>query len=152
EAFYDIAVVRTLFIEFEDADWEREMEDFYHTDVKVPAKLTVDGKIYNGIGVGFRGSSSYSSVPSGRKRSLDVSVDLEDDKQRLYGYRSLNLLNANQDPTFMRTFLYQYVARQYIPAPQVNFVRVVINGESWGIYVNVEQINADFAKEQLKIP
>ena len=32
-------------------------------------------------------------------------------------------------------------------APKVNFVRVVINGESWGIFVNVQQFNKDFVRE-----
>ena len=39
------------------------------------------------------------------------------------------------------------VAREYLPAPKANFVRVVVNGESWGLYVNTEQFNKDFIKE-----
>ena len=147
EPLYDPMVLRTFFLEFEDADWEAELEDFYHTDVDVPARLTVDGKVYPDVGVHYRGMSSYMSVPEGGKRSLDVDVHFIHDDQRLLGYRSLNLLNSNADPTFMRTALYHYVVRQYIAAPKANWVRVVINGESWGIYVNTQQINADLAKE-----
>ena len=72
----------------------------------MPAKLTVDGKSYNDVGVHFRGQSSYMSVPEGRKRSIGVSLNFLNDDQRLGGYRSLNLLNSNGDPTFMRTALY----------------------------------------------
>ena len=36
--------------------------------------------------------------------------------------------------------LYAEIARHYLPAPKVNFVRVVINGESWGVYVNVAAV------------
>jgi len=36
EPLYDRKVLRTLFLEFEDADWEQEIMDFYHTDVDVP--------------------------------------------------------------------------------------------------------------------
>jgi hypothetical protein len=35
--------LRTLFLEFENADWEKELSDFHGTDVEVPAKLIVDG-------------------------------------------------------------------------------------------------------------
>ena len=150
EPLYDLQTLRTLFLEFEDADWEKEMADFYHTDIDIPARLTVDGKVYPDVGVHFRGQSSYSTVPEGRKRSLDVSLHFMHDDQRLNGYRSLNLLNSNADPTFLRTVLFQYVARQYIPAPKANWVRVVINGESWGVYVNTQQINADFTQEWFK--
>ena len=144
---YDAQTVRTLFFEFADADWEKEMEDFHKTDVLVPAKLTVDGKTYSEVGVHFRGMSSYGMVSAGQKRSLNVSLDFADEKQALYGYRTLNLLNAHEDPIFMRPVLFYDIARQYLPAPKANFVKVVINGESWGVYVSVEQFNKDFVKE-----
>ncbi len=147
EPLYDVNVLRTLFLEFEDPDWEKEMAEFYHTDVEVPAKLTVDGKVFKPVGVKFRGASSFFSVPEGRKRSLSIGINLTDDEQRLGGYRTLNLLNAHQDPTFLRTALYMHIARQYIPAPKVNYMRVVINGESWGPYVNSEHFNSDFVNE-----
>ncbi len=147
EPFYDINTIRTLFLEFEEDDWEEEMEAFYHTDVEVPAKLTVDGRVYPEVGVGFRGNTSYSSVGTGWKRPLKISIDYADDDQRLGGYRTLNLLNSMADPTFLRIVLYMQIARDYLPAPKANFVRVVINGESWGIYVNVEQFNSDFLRE-----
>ena len=148
EPIYDPTVVRTLFFEFEDADWEKEMAAFYRTDVEVPAKLTVDGKIYSGVGIHFRGMSSFMMVGEGRKRSLNVSLDYTQPDQRLGGYRTLNLLNAHEDPSFLRTVLYMQIARNYVPAPRANFVRVVINGENWGIYTSAEQYNGDFVKER----
>src|SRR5262249_39230235 len=63
ESLYDPLVLRTFFLEFEDADWEKELEDFYHTDVDVPAKLTVDGKVYPDVGIHYRGQTSYMMVP-----------------------------------------------------------------------------------------
>ena len=64
----------------------------------------------------------------GHKRSLNLSLDWGHDEQNFGGYRTFNLLNAHEDPTFLRTVLYQHIAREYIPAPKANFVRVVING------------------------
>jgi hypothetical protein len=147
EPLYDMKVLRTFFLEFDDADWEAEMQDFYHTDVDLPATLTVDGKVYRDVGVHFRGNSSFSTVPAGLKRSLNISMDFVHKNQRLYGYRTINLLNSHLDPTYMRTALYMYIARQYIAAPQTNWTRVVINGESWGVYVGSEQFNSDFTRE-----
>lgn len=144
---YDPSVLRTLFIDFENSDWESELEDFHGTDVDVPATITVDGQELTGCGIRFRGASSYGHVPSGSKRSLNVSVDMVDEDQRLLGYKTLNLLNAHGDDSMMSTVLYAHVARQYIPAPKANFVRVVINGENWGIYSNVQQYNKQFLKE-----
>ncbi len=146
-SLYDPNTVRTLFLELENPDWEAELEAFHNTDVEVPAVLTVDGKQYKGVGVHFRGMSSYGMVRRGSKRSLNVSLDFIDAKQRLLGYKTLNLLNSHEDPTFMHTVLYSHIARQYIPAPKANFVKVVINGESWGLYVNTQQFDKIFASE-----
>jgi hypothetical protein len=146
-ALYDEKTLRTLFVEFENADWEKELADFYHTDVEVPAKLMVDGKTYEGVGVHFRGASSFFTVGEGRKRSLNLSLDFTHEEQRLGGYRTLNLLNSHTDPTFLRTMFYYQIAREYLPAPKANFVRVVINGESWGVYVNAQQFNKDLTRD-----
>jgi hypothetical protein len=150
EPFYDTTVLRTLFLQFENADWEKELADFYNTDVDVPAVLTVDGRAYRDVGVRFRGMSSFAFVSEGSKRSLNVSIDFADDNQRVLGYRTLNLLNANSDPTFVRGLLYSHIARQYVPAARINYVRVVINGESWGVYLNAEQFNSDFVRDRFK--
>ena len=147
EELYDTSVLRTIFLDFESPDWEKEMAEFNNTDVEIPARVTVDGKVYPDVGVHFRGMSSFMSVGTGRKRSLNLSFDFVDKDQRLNGYRTLNLLNSHNDPTFLRAVLYLQAAREYLPAPKANFVRVVINGENWGIYPNVQQFNTDFVKE-----
>lgn len=144
---YDPAVFRTVFLDFESDDWEAELADFKDTDVEVPATLTVDGVEYPNVGVKFRGMSSFMMVPAGYKRSLNVSLDFRDEDQRLAGYKTLNLLNCMGDPSLMSTFLYSQIARERIAAPKANFVRVVINGECWGVYANAQQIDKIFMEE-----
>jgi hypothetical protein len=144
---YSTKVIRTLFLEFDSPNWEEELEVFRNTDVEVPATLIVDGKRYPLVGVHFRGASSYGGVPRGSKRSLNLSLDFVHRDQRLLGYKTLNLLNANDDPTFMHTVLFSEISREHIPAPKANWVKVVINGESWGIYVNAQQFDKIFIAE-----
>jgi len=145
--FYDPTIVRTLFLEFESDDWAAEMAVFNNTDVEMPAQLTVDGKIYPDVGVHYRGLSSFMMVPADRKRSLNISLDYVHDGQDIDSYNTFNLLNSHEDPSYLRSILYYQIAREYIPAPKANFVRVVINGENWGVYVNVQQFNKDFVKD-----
>jgi len=139
--------VRTLFLQFEGDDWEEEVAAFYDTDVEVPATVTVDGVAYPGVGIHFRGASSYFTVAAGLKRSLNLSFDFVDDDQRILGYKTLNLLNAHTDPSYLRSVLYSQAAGSYMAAPKANYVRVVINGESWGSYVNAQQFDKIFAEE-----
>jgi spore coat protein CotH len=89
-------------------------------------------------------------VPSGYKRSLNLAIDFVDQDQALLGYRTLNLNNANGDPSLMRAVIYEHIARQYVPTPAANFVRVVINGEYWGVFTNVAQFNKDFLRDHFK--
>lgn len=144
---YASNVLRTLFLEFESADWEKELADFKNTDVEVPAKLIVDGATYRDVGVHFHGASSYMMLGEGQKRSLTLTLDCIHDNQSLLGYRKLNLLNAHEDPSFLRTVLALQMARAYLPAPKANLVRVVINGESWGLFVNQQHFNKEFLRD-----
>ncbi|MEM7479379.1 MAG: CotH kinase family protein [Planctomycetota bacterium] len=146
-SLYDPSVLRTIFLYFENPDWEYELEDFKPTDVEVPCRMVVDGSEYSGVGVSFRGASSYAFVSAGMKRSLNLSVDCLDQEQRLYGYKTLNHLNCNDDPSMMSSFLYSQIAGAKMAVPKVNFVRVVINGQCWGIYANAQQFNKDFLQE-----
>ncbi len=144
---YDMEALRTFFLTFENEDWEAELEVFRNTDVEVPATLTVDGESYPDVGVHFRGNSSFQRVPTGYKRSLNLSLDWIHERADIDSYQTFNLLNSHADPTFLRSVLFLEIARHYMPAPKANFVRVAINGENWGIYVNQQQFNRDFIEE-----
>lgn len=144
---YDSTTLRTVFLQFENSDWETELAAFNNTDVDVPAVVTIDGKTYKDVGVHFRGMSSYFMVPEGRKRSLNLSFDFADDKQVFGGYKTLNLLNVNGDPSFLRPVLYTEISSHYLPTPKMNYMRVVINGENWGVYINTQQFNKDFTRD-----
>ena len=107
----------------------------------------MQGVTYPGVGIRFRGNTSYTMVRNSQKKSFNISLDYTDPDQQLMGYQTLNLNNAHLDATMMCEVLYFNLFRKYAPCPKANFVKLVINDENWGVYVNVEQINADFIKE-----
>lgn len=144
---YDTGVLRTVFLQFENEDWEEELAAFKPTDVEVPATMIVDGRTYEGVGVSFRGASSFFMIPTGSKRSFNLSLDFINEDQRLGGYKTLNLLNCNGDASMMSSLFYHDIASQKIATPKVNFVKVVVNGRSWGVYANAQQFNKDFLRE-----
>ena len=148
-SLYDPSVLRTFFITFENPAWESELVTFNNTDVDVPATVVVDGITYSDVGIHFRGNSSFG-VGDGYKRSLNLSFDFIHEDQEIDGYNTLNFLNANGDPTLLRSVLSLHIAREYIPAPKANLVQVVINGENWGVYANQQQFNKDFLEENFE--
>ena len=145
-SLYNADTLRTIYLRFHHEDWYEQMNAFYRTDIEVPADMIVDGTIYSGVGVHFRGTSSYFTVNS-EKKSFNIAVDYSNDGQRLYDYKTLNLLNGHVDASFLREVLYNQIARTYIPAMKTNFVKLVINGENWGVYINLQQYNKDFLDE-----
>jgi hypothetical protein len=144
---YDKSVLRTVFIDFDFETWQEDMAALKHTDIDVPATMIVDGQTYPNVGVHFRGMSSFSHIPATYKRSLNVSLDFVDSKQQLYGYKTLNLLNSNGDAAMMSSVLYSHLAQEHLPVPKANLVKVVINGEYWGVFANVQQFNKQFLDE-----
>lgn len=146
-AAFDPDAVRTFFIDFEESDWEKALEDFRFTDVDIPARVTIDGQVFRDAGIRYRGASSFIFIAPGRKRSLNVKLDFVHKDQKFAGYRTFNLLNSNGDATMVKALLYYDIARQYMPAPKANYAKVVINGEYWGVYVNTQQEDKDFIND-----
>lgn len=144
---YDQTVLRTLQLTFKQTDWWQQMVANYASEVSIPADLAVEGVTYPDVGVRFKGATSYSMTGNSQKKSFNISMDFKNPAQRLMGYRTLNLNNAAMDPTFMREVTYFDILRRYTPGPKACFVKLIINGESWGIYVHVQQENAELVEE-----
>ncbi|MBZ0151614.1 MAG: CotH kinase family protein, partial [Planctomycetes bacterium] len=143
---FDVDVVRTIFLDFDSDDWLAELTAFYHTDVTVPARVTLDGTTCEQVGAAFRGNTSFM-MARGKRKSFDLNFDERIPKQNLFGVRNLDLLNCNTDPSFVREALHAFVANQYFPAPRVALMRVVVNGEDLGVYAAVQQFDKDYLED-----
>ena len=143
---YDTSTYRTLELNFEASDWLAQMTANYGSDTNVIGSLTVDDTQLEGVGVRFKGDTSYRNATT-LKKSFNIEIDATDSDLRLFGYKTLNLNNAFTDPSFMRELLYNNFCRQYVPSPQANFVHLFVNGEDYGVYVNSQQENGDMIEE-----
>lgn len=144
---YDSATIRTIYLDFPQTNYWTLLTSNYQSKTDLPAKMTVDGVIYDSIGVRFKGQTSYQMAQNSQKKSFNLSIDYVHPDQKLMGYKTLNLNNSFQDPSFLREVFYQHQIRRHIPAAKSNFVQLYINGQYWGIYPNVQQLNKDFLKE-----
>ena len=131
----------------EDSDWFAQLYDTYNTSYLVPGVLRVDSQRFKNVGVRFKGASSFTLTPDTRKKSFDLNLAWLDQKQRLYGYKKLNLNNGFLDPSMVREVVFLEMCRRYVPAAQANPARLMINDEVWGAYASVQQINRDFFEE-----
>jgi len=147
EDFYDETALRTLRLEFAQSDWWSQLTANYQAKENILATLTVDDVVCADVGVRFRGNTSYQMTGTSQKKSFNIEIDYTDEDQRLVGYKTLNLINCMGDATFMREVLYSNLCRCVIPSAKANFVKLEINGENWGIYANVQQLNAEFIED-----
>ena len=137
---YDPAVLRTFDISFHDANWLELLRANYASETNILADVVVDGVSYPDVGVRIRGNTSYTALPAGSEKfSLKLEMDFVDPDQELLGYDTVNLNNGFHDPTFSREVVYNNYVAQFIPNPRANHALVTLNGQNWGVYVNVQQ-------------
>lgn len=138
--FYDDTQVRILALDFDQTNyWDLLGED-------TPAKLTYEGVEYDGVGIRFKGATSDFANDT-QKKSFNVSLDFTNDEQDIEGYQTTNLNGGFQDPSNMREVLFNWIGRHYNPSLKSNFIHLKINGETWGAYANVQQLNNDYIRE-----
>jgi spore coat protein CotH len=103
----------------------------------VPAIFTCEGSSYE-VQVRFRGGTGRYH----RKKSWKIQFP---SATLFQGQRELNLNAEFPDRSLLREVLaYDLFRRAGLPAPRTEFVRLEINGEYKGVYVQVEQIDQRF--------
>jgi hypothetical protein len=69
--------------------------------------------------------------------------------ERLVGVEHLTLNNMVQDPTMLHEALgYQVYADAGVPVPDTGYVRLTVNGQPYGLYLDVETIDRRFLKRR----
>jgi hypothetical protein len=150
-------VVRTVFLDLSpeslaamDAEavgpWPYQPQRSYQRGT-----LTFEGQVFAGVGVKVKGGCGSSRHLSG-KAALKISLDWDDPavpgcpaKRRLFGQTHLTLNNMVQDPSFERERLgYRLWRAMGVPAPRAVHVRVMVNGQDWGLYLHVESFDRRF--------
>ena len=97
------------------------------------------------IGFRLRGNTSRYS----EKKSFKVSFNSFTQGGKYYGVEKLNLNGEHNDPSVMRSKLGWDLLRKWgIAAPRSNHVEVYINGDYYGLYINVEHIDEEFVKSR----
>lgn len=146
---YDQSQIKSIYLEFSQPDFWEQMDSIYWTLTKaeIPATMVVDGITYPGVGIRFKGQTSYQQIPASQKKSFSVSLDYSIAGQDLMGFNSLNLNNNFEDPSFLREIFYETMIKKHIPAAKTSCIKLYINDENWGLYTNVQQLNRSFYKE-----
>ncbi|MCP4678471.1 MAG: hypothetical protein GY854_23760, partial [Deltaproteobacteria bacterium] len=158
DLLFDPATIIEVEIEMNPADWDAVRtetrdtsglfespcltEPFYSPFTYKPAMVTVDGEVFEQVGVRKKGF--LGSINSDRP-SLKVSFDEYVEGQECRNMHRLTLNNNLQDGSQVKQCLaYGLFAAAGVPAPRCNFAHVTVNGQDLGIYTNVESYKKRF--------
>jgi hypothetical protein len=128
----------------------KQLRDSLNLKKYLQGNVEVNGKKYFACGVRIKGESSFDFYP-GNKKSIKINFGKYNKKQKLNGLKTINLNNAFKDPSFMREKLWlDFLNSEGIAAPRCSYARLWINGEFYGLYTLVEEINRGFLKHNFK--
>tara|TARA_R110000868_G_scaffold235273_5_gene489058 strand:+ start:452 stop:2779 length:2328 start_codon:yes stop_codon:yes gene_type:complete len=97
------------------------------------------------IGFRLRGNTSRDS----QKKSFKVSFNTFEKGREYKGLDKMNLNGEHNDPTILRAKLSWDIFQEInLPAPRANHVKLFINNDYYGLYLNVEHIDDEFLKDR----
>ena len=144
--FYDLKTVRELRLSFAHENWSEKLDSLkLYGEGSLLGNASIDGVIYEEVGISYRDSKSFKV---GQKRNgFNVKLDFINKEQHHQGYQTLKLSNALRDPSLVREVLSYHIAGQYMPAPKANYVKLFINDEYYGLFVNIEAVDDAFLQK-----
>lgn len=152
---FDPAFITELKMTFQDANWSHILDSLKQkgNEKRLLADVEYNGKLYKGVGVRYKGNSSYFNVSKSGDIKLPFNLDFNHtikDQKLPGGYDKLKLSNIFRDPSFLREVLSYEIAGRYMPAPKANFIKVYANGVYLGLYNNTESIDEDFLEKHFQ--
>jgi spore coat protein H len=125
-----------LLIDPEDLAW---LEAHPHTEETVPVVMVLDGERAPGQ-IRFRGASTRTAPQKSFKIELDKGYELHDrDKFEL-------LAQWYDSGKLTEKFAVDLFVAMNLQVPRARYVRVSINGQANGLYVDMEHVGKDYLK------
>lgn len=141
--FFEPLTIQEINLTFKSNNWRFLLDSLrFNGDNLLGADLKVNGASLGRVGVRIRESGGFQ--PGNQRNNLHIQLDYASPNQQYQGYKSIRLSCALRDPSMVREVLATDIARKFMPAPKANYVNVNINGEYYGLMVNIEPFEAPF--------
>ena len=140
--------VGTIEITLRDENWQKILDD-PTAEEYVEGSIKVNGETYENVGIRAKGNSSLTSIANSDSERYSLKIDFAqyDTNQTFYGLETINLNNNFSDTTQMKEFVsYELMEQLGVATPAHAYVKVMVNGEYYGLMLAVEEIGEAFAK------
>lgn len=141
---FDTSKVHTINIEMDD--WQGFIDTCINEEYEV-CSVEIDGQVLSNVAIRAKGNTSLTQVANyGNDRySFKIEFDHYDSSINYNGLDKLCLNNIIQDNTYMKDYLtYQMMGYFGVDASLCSFVNITVNGENWGLYLAVEDVEESF--------
>ena len=149
--FFDEDSLRVINLEFYLPSYHSYLVNswYYSPSERIPAILTFNSTTYDSVGVRYKGNSTFCLPNDNLNSKVPYNIDMNYfiDGQQLLGYNKMKLANAWMDPTFVKQIVSSNIYRRYLPTGESNLVKLNVQGDYVGLYVNDESINKQFLKK-----
>lgn len=140
--------VHTIDIVLNESDWRRILENPRAKEY-VPASFIVGNEHFSGAGLRIKGSNSLTqTLKYGSERfSLKVEFDHFIAGKTFLGLDKISLNASFQDNSFLKEAMtYDMMRHIGVPSPLTSYAYLRINGEDWGLFVVIEEIEEAFIR------
>ena len=149
--FFDEDSLRSIHLDFYNPNYHAYLVNswYYNPDERIPAKLTLNGTVYDSVGVRYKGNSTFCLPNDNLNPKVPYNIDFNYfiDSQKVLGYKKMKLANAWMDPTFVKQIVSSNIYRNYLPSGESNLIKLYVQGNYLGLYINDESINKQFFKK-----
>lgn len=123
--------------------------DNRYSDYHFHASFVFDnGRVRDSVSnVGFRLRGNTSRDAS--KKSFKISFNEYVSGQKYQGVEKLNINGEHNDPSMSRAkYCFDFLDYLEVPASRTNHVKLYINGDYFGLYLNVEHYDEEFTQSR----
>ena len=139
-------VIQTVDISMPQEEWEELLKDAQARTYK-SCDVTVNGKVYQAVGIRTKGNASLSSTAKTGTDRYSFKIDFGEyvEGQTLEGLQKLALNNLAGDATYMKEAVsYEAFAALGVPTPAYAYAQITVNGSPWGLYILNEVVEESF--------
>lgn len=143
----DKTEVMSISIEADETEWQ-EMLDTAIEETYISANVTINGTTIENVGIRPKGNSSLRQVANDDttdRYSFKIKFDEYVKDQTWMGLDKLVVNNMITDNSYMKEYLsYDIMSYIGVDAPLFAFADIQVNGEAWGFYLAVEDIDSGY--------
>ena len=123
--------------------------DSLYSNYHFPATFTYYSSTHNesiqNIGFRVRGNTSRDAY----KKSFKISFNEYTQGEKFKGLEKMNLIGQHNDPSLLRSWMsFTVLTNNNLISPRSSFVKLYINDEYKGVYLNIEHIDDEFLQSR----